>query len=152
MTMLFYQQEELAVVMGAERRIDKMLRDDELRLACECATQMPAFATLKYDDGSEMYVARKRKWNSRKHRYEYTVQLLGGEDKLSDTVDLDYLNDFDGLIAFSTIHYYELDGKCYRMDGYEVEPLMHIAYLACRAGRRGVRLVPENCNRKGAMR
>ena len=139
----YYESEKLDVVLAAEKIIEKKLREDELKLALECATQMPAFATLTYADGSALYVARKRCWNAKANRYEYKVQLLGGEDKLASSVDIEV----DGLIVFASVDYYEKDGKFYRLDGYEVCPLMHIAYLAVRAGRRGVGLIPQGYNR-----
>ena len=130
---------EMGTLLKAVELIESKLEKDYLEKVVHCCSQVPAFATFTYKDGSEMYVAREKQWNGTEQRYEYKVQLLGNYDKLADRCEDDY--DTDSLIVFHSCQYYEQDGKCYRMDGYEVEPLIEIAYRMIRAEK--CQLIPD---------
>ena len=131
---------EMGKLLKAVELIEKKLEKDYLDKVVDCCSQVPAFATFKYKDGSAMYVARDKQWNGEEKRYEYIVQLLGKSDKLADRCEDDYPG--DDLIVYHTCRYYESNGKNYRMNGYEVEPLVELAYRMIRAEK--CTLIPDD--------
>ena len=113
----FYEGLLLETVVKAEKAIESKIRKDELRLACECATQLPAFAKIEGKNGVILYVARETKYNS--NGYNYHVQLLDEDLKVIESVN--YRKAVKGDQGFGIGEYV----RC--SDGYYTEPLMHIA-------------------------
>lgn len=73
----FYEEIPMETIRMAEQCIETALKKEELRLACECATQCTAYATFTSKrTGSKVYVARKTDWDSKSNSYRYTVQVL----------------------------------------------------------------------------
>ena len=116
-TKLFYQEIPMDQIVKAEMKLDKALTSEEYKLALQCRSGS-AYLTINLHNDGTVYVARRRRWNSSKQRYEYTVQLL------------DYY-----MEVISTVNYYKDGETCRRMDGYEVDPLFMVAVELIRLGR-----------------
>ena len=119
MTMATYYEEiPMDMILATIKELENRLRAEELKLAVECATQLPAYVTLNLKNGEKLYVARAEKWNGKTQKYEYTVQLL----------------DDDTNVLLST-HYTEEGGQHFNDNHYPVEPLFMIAVKIIRRNK-----------------
>ena len=125
-----YYIEELpvAMVLQAEKYIEKKVREDELRLAVECATQCTAYAEFTGKNGVKLYVARATNYNSKLGDYEWTVQLLDSDLQVIESVQ--YRKAVKGDFGYGISEYV----RC--RDGYCVCPLTHIAMTMIRRTSR----------------
>ena len=121
----YYQELPLKMVIAAENKIGHLLRAEEAKLACDCDSS-PAYAKLSGKNGVELYVARKRRYDSEHKCDSYFVQLLDADLNVLESVQ--YRQAVEGDAGFGM-------GDYVRNDGYYIEPLMHIAVTAIRKTR-----------------
>ena len=120
----YYHEWPLKTVIAAEKKIDSLITKEELRLVCECADQCPAYAEINGKNGTKLYVARKKNWNSKHKCYQYHAQLLDKDLNVLESVQ--YRQAVKGDAGFGIGEFVRCE------DGYYVEPLMHMALTVLR--------------------
>jgi len=139
----FYEELLLDLVIKAQKEIEKRLKADELRLACECATQCTAYAKINGKNGVNLFVARARFYNSKTKDYDYHVQLL--DEDLRVLESMRYRKAVTGDWGYGKSEYV----RC--SDGYPAEPLMHIAATVLKKTRTNWRQQGQAVPRKEAL-
>lgn len=123
----FYEELPLNQVIAAEKLIESKIHKEELRLACECATQCTAWTELNGKNGVKLFVARATDYDNEIQDYRYKVQLL--DEDLNVIEQVVYRKAIKGDFGDGLSEYVRYD------DGYCVEPLMHIAATVIRRTR-----------------